>query len=92
MFPFASRRVGSMHLRLASVNAGEVIANLPSVWQGRWFKEGRVFDYHVSSFTAKFSRPMPFQIGGDAEGYRDEVSMRVADEPVELLDYTGSVH
>ncbi len=92
MFPFAARRVGNMHLRLAAVSAGEILANLPSVWQGKWFKDGRVFDYHVSSFTAKFARPMPFQIGGDAEGYRSEVSMRVAEQPVELIDYTGAVH
>jgi hypothetical protein len=32
---------------------------------------------------------MPFQIAGDAEGYRDEVTFGVAREQVELVDFTG---
>jgi diacylglycerol kinase family enzyme len=92
MFPFATRRPGAMHLRLAAVNALEVLSNLSQMWKGRWFKEGRLFDYHVRGFNVRFARPMPFQIGGDAEGYRSEVSMRVSPEPVELVDYSGAVH
>jgi hypothetical protein len=34
-----------------------------------------------------FDRPMPFQIGGDAEGYREEVSLGVDPRSVELLDF-----
>lgn len=92
MFPFATRRRGMMHLRLASdVTALDAIANLPRLWNGSWFRDG-FRDFHVREFTVRFARPAPLQIGGDAEGYRDEVTMRVADEPIELVDFTEAVN
>ena len=90
MFPFAARRRGMMHLRLASnVTALDVIANLPSFWHGRWFREG-IHDFHAREYSVRFARPTPLQIGGDAEGYHEQVTMRVADEPVELVDFSGA--
>ena len=35
-----------------------------------------------------FDRPMPFQVGGDAEGHREKVTLGIARRSVELLDYT----
>lgn len=92
MFPFAARRQAHMHLRLASVNAVEVVSNLQKLWKGRWFKDGKIFDFHTTDFQVRFARPMPFQIGGDAEGYRNEVRVRVGEGSVELVDFTGAVH
>ena len=87
MFPFAGRRRGMMHLRLASeVTSLKAIANLPRLWNGSWFCEG-FRDFHAREFKVRFARPAPLQIGGDAEGYRDEVTMRVADEPIEVADF-----
>ncbi|MBX5484396.1 MAG: hypothetical protein IRZ16_21450 [Myxococcaceae bacterium] len=91
MFPFAGKRPGTMHLRLAHVTAAEVLANLGRLWKGRWFNE-RIHDFYVRDVTVHFARPMPFQIGGDAEGYRDQLRMRVSDEPIQLVDFTGTVN
>lgn len=92
MFPFAARRSGMMHLRVASnVTTPEVVANLPRIWSGRWFSD-RMHEFHAREFTAQFAHPVPLQVGGDAEGYRTEVRMSVADEPIELVDYSGAVH
>lgn len=91
MFPFAGRRPGYMHLRLGAVGAVEVVANLSKLWKGRWFND-RIFDFHATDVTIHFARPMPFQIGGDAEGYRNEVRVQLADEPVELVDFNGPVN
>jgi diacylglycerol kinase family enzyme len=92
MFPFATRRRGMMHLRLASnVTALDVIANLPSFWSGRWFREG-FHDFHAREFTVRFSQPAPLQVGGDAEGYHLDVTMRVTDEPIELVDYNPAMN
>ncbi len=93
MFPFAGQRPGYMNLRLGAVGAVEALANLGNLWKGRWFPgHERVCDLHAKSFTAKFARPMPFQVGGDAEGYRDSLQMRVSSEPVQLVDFHGSVN
>jgi diacylglycerol kinase family enzyme len=91
MFPFAARRRGMMHLRLGNVSTPVVLANLPKLWRGRWFPEG-IQDFHASEVQLRFARPMPMQIAGDAAGYRDEMKLAVATEPVELVDFTGMVH
>ena len=91
MFPFAHQRRGMMHVRLGQVHATSVLANLPKLWEGRWFPEG-IHDFHAKDVTIRFAQPMPLQIGGDAAGYRDEVKLSVAPETVDLLDFHGSVN
>jgi diacylglycerol kinase family enzyme len=92
MFPFAGERQGMMHLRLGQLHASNVLANLPKLWAGRWFPEG-IHDFYAREAHIRFARPMPFQVGGDAAGYRQEVKLSVAPESVELLDFHhGTVH
>jgi diacylglycerol kinase family enzyme len=91
MFPFAAKRRGMMHLRLGDVSTPTILANLPKMWKGRWFPEG-IHDFHASQVQIRFSRPMPLQVAGDAAGYRDELTLSVASEPVEMVDFTGTVH
>jgi diacylglycerol kinase family enzyme len=91
MFPFAHQRRGMMHVRLGQVHATSVLANLPKLWEGRWFPEG-IHDFHAKDVTIRFAQPMPLQIGGDAAGYREEVKLSVAPETVDLLDFHGSVN
>lgn len=91
MFPFAGKRRGMMDLRLGTVPTTAILANLGKVWSGTWFPEG-LRDYLVKDATIRFSRTMPFQIAGDAEGYRDEVHFQVSPEPVDVVDFTGALH
>jgi diacylglycerol kinase family enzyme len=91
MFPFASERPGMMNLRLGQVHAPNVLANLPKMWAGRWFPEG-IQDYYAQEVTLRYAQPMPFQVGGDAAGYRDAVTFSMARESVELVDFHGALH
>ncbi|HLL55081.1 MAG TPA: diacylglycerol kinase family protein [Myxococcaceae bacterium] len=91
MFPFADQRRGFMHLRLAAVTAPQVVLNLPKLWAGKWFAD-YIHDFHVADCVVRCSRPMPLQIGGDAEGYHEQVAIDVAPEQVELVDFTGAVN
>ncbi|MFO0597771.1 MAG: diacylglycerol kinase family protein [Myxococcaceae bacterium] len=91
MFPFAGKRRGMMNLRLGTVPTTRILANLPKLWAGTWFPEG-INDFLVKDATIRFSREMPFQISGDAEGYRNEVHFQVAPEPIDVVDFTGSLH
>jgi diacylglycerol kinase family enzyme len=91
MFPFAGRRRGMMQLRLGAVSASAILANLPKLWKGKWFPEG-LHDFHAQEVTIRFSKPAPFQISGDAEGYRDRVTLSVARDAIEMVDFSGSVH
>jgi len=91
MFPFAGKRRGMMNLRLGMLPATSILANLPKLWTGSWFPEG-LRDFLVKDATIHFSREMPFQIAGDAEGYRKEVHFQLAPEPIDVVDFTGAIH
>ncbi|MFL5318135.1 MAG: diacylglycerol/lipid kinase family protein [Myxococcaceae bacterium] len=91
MFPFATKRAGYMNLRLGAVGTMNAIANLPKLWAGTWRDEG-IRDFYAKDVSIKFTKPMAFQIGGDAEGYREQVRLQVASEPIELVDFTGAVN
>lgn len=91
MFPFAGKRKGMMHLRIGALPTTSILANLPKLWAGQWQPEG-MFDFHCSDVRIKFARPMPLQVSGDAEGYRDEVRFSMANEPVELIDFNGALN
>lgn len=91
MFPFANHRRGYMQLRLGQLSAPNILAHLPKLWTGRWFPEG-IQDYHAKEVTIRFAQPMPFQVGGDAAGYREEVKLAVAPESVDLVDFHGAVN
>jgi diacylglycerol kinase family enzyme len=91
MFPFAGKRRGMMDLRIGTLPTTTILANLPKLWNGSWFPEG-LKDFLVKDATIRFSRPMPFQIAGDAKGHRTEVQFSVAPEPIEVVDFTGAIH
>ena len=67
MFPFAGKRQGMMQLRLGQLQPTHILANLPRLWTGRWFPEG-LKDYYAREVHIRFSRPMPFQMGGGRGG------------------------
>ena len=92
MFPFAGERRGMMQLRLSlsHLRPTTILANLPKLWAGRWFPEG-IHDFYARELHLRFAQPMPFQVGGDAVGYRTEVKLSMASESVELLDFNGAV-
>ncbi len=87
MFPFAGIRRGMMNLRLGTVNPGKIIGNLPGLWRGTWFPQG-LQDFLARDVTIRFDRAMPFQMGGDAQGYREEVRFQIASEPIDLVDFS----
>lgn len=91
MFPFAGKRRGMMNLRLGTLPPATILANLPKLWSGTWFPEG-LRDFLVKDATIRFSKPMPFQVAGDAEGYREEIHFQMSPEPIEVVDFAGALH
>ncbi len=91
MFPFAGKRRGMMHLRLGAVSTPFILMNLPKMWKGKWFPRG-IQDFHAQEVTIRFARPMALQVAGDAEGYREQLTIGMASEQVELVDYSGAVN
>jgi diacylglycerol kinase family enzyme len=86
-FPFAGEEPGLLHLRVASpIPVPLVLLNLPRIWSGS-FRHDAIHDFHARRVTLRFDRPTPLQVGGDAEGERDAVTMSVVPEPIELVDF-----
>jgi diacylglycerol kinase family enzyme len=92
MFPFAGRNRGMMQLRIGVVSTTSVLANLPKLWKGAWFPHERILDFAAEDVSFTFAKPMPFQVGGDAAGYRSEIRYQMAPEQLELLDFHAVVN
>lgn len=86
IFPHALKAPGRMQLRLTAMSAPEILRHLPAIWKGRT-PGSALLDFHVDKVRMTFDRPMPYQVGGDAEGYREEVVLGVDPVPVEMLDF-----
>jgi diacylglycerol kinase family enzyme len=90
VFPWADKSGGQMQLRvIASIGVASLLMNLPRIWSGAFTHEG-LLDFHADRVAIQFERPMPLQVGGDAEGWRDEVSFGMAAQPVELVDFASA--
>ncbi len=87
VFPFADKLPGRMQLRVATTNVAQALANLPAIWRGKW-RSPTFHDFFVERVHVRCAGPMPLQVGGDAKGYSDELTMSVADSPVELIDFS----
>lgn len=89
MFPFAGKRRGMFDLRVGKLPTTQILANLPRLWNGTWFPEG-LHDFLATDVSIRFSRPMPFQMAGDAEGHREELRIQTAAETIEVCDFSGA--
>jgi diacylglycerol kinase family enzyme len=90
LFPFAGARRGMMHLRIANLTIPQIIPHIyPALWEGRWFPEG-VMDFLCEDVEIRTDRKVPFQVGGDAEGYRDYARFSMWKNTVELLDFNSA--
>ena len=86
IFPHALQSPGKFQLRLTAISVPKILKNLCTLWTGGTTPSG-VIDFHCDRVLIKFDRDMPLQVGGDAEGYRREVVLSMAERPLELLDF-----
>jgi diacylglycerol kinase family enzyme len=90
VFPFVDRAPGMFQLRVAAeIPVPTILANVGRIWAGSFTHPGLV-DFHAERVALRFERAVPLQIGGDAEGWRDEVGFGMAAAPVEVVDFGGT--
>lgn len=88
-FPFAGRRAGTMQMRLFTrIPVAALVANVGPIFRGD-FRHRGLLDFEVERVEMAFDRAMPLQLGGDAEGMRDRLTMGMAPHAVSLLDYSA---
>jgi hypothetical protein len=56
------------------------------LWRGEHPME-KMHTFLVDRVRARFSRPVPFQAGGDRLGMREEITFALAREQVDLVDW-----
>jgi diacylglycerol kinase family enzyme len=89
-FPYAEARPGMLQLRVATqLSVPTVLWNLNRIWAGSFGHPG-LLDFHVERVAVRFERPVPFQIGGDAEGAREQVTFGMDPAGVEMVDFAAS--
>ncbi len=90
-FPYAGQAGGLMQLRvMTDVGVPTILMNLHRIWSGEFAHEG-LLDFHADQVSLRFERPMPLQVGGDAEGWHDEVAFGMASDAVEIVDFGAAV-
>lgn len=85
-YPYATAMPGYMNLRVANVSVPVALSNLKPMWTGKW-ETPFITDYLVKDVTFNFDKEFPLQLGGDPEGLRNSLDLRVSDHTVELLDF-----
>ena len=88
--PLARRKPGFINVRVYDKPVLEAVKNMFSLWRGDFPQPG-THDFFATAVQFTFSRPVPFQIGGDGEGTREEITFRVAKETVPIVDWTKAL-
>ena len=85
VFPFAQRRTDRFHLRISTASISYLLSHLPGIWNGS-LRSDKFIDFLVEGVRLESDEPMPYQIGGDAAGYRKELEVRLSERSFRVLD------
>jgi hypothetical protein len=85
-FPFARAVPGRFNLRMFVGSTVAALSRVPLLWTGKHPLDG-MLTWLLTSCDARFSRQVPFQIGGDLLGHRDKIRYGLAAEKVDVLDF-----
>ena len=86
VLPFAGVDPNRFHLRLVNVPTHELVLSARKVWKGT-LMHGGLHDFHVDNVHLEFSEPMPYQLGGEPRGMRDEITITMSGRAVDLVRF-----
>ncbi len=85
-FPFAGLVARRFCFRIYAGHALEATMRMGQLWRGA-HPLAKMHTWLLTSCKATFSRPVPFQMGGDRVGLRTEIEYGLAAEQVSVLDW-----
>ena len=86
MFPFAMRKDGFLNLRISTMGIGTIITHIyPGLWKGT-YRHPKLRDFLVQDIVIESNEALPYQIGGDASGYRKRLQFKVAKKPIQVAE------
>lgn len=86
MFPFATGRQGRFQLRVVTMTPLQIGQHIYSAWNGELRHPG-LLDYYVDKVHVEFEETIPYQLGGEATGYRKEITFSLAQEPTKMISF-----
>lgn len=90
VYPFSMTKKGYFNFRVADVTVPTVLSRIKTVWNGTWEDSG-LNDFLVKHILIETKNDAPFQLGGDPEGYRKQVEVKISDFSPEMLDLQASM-
>ena len=84
MFPHATARAGRFQLRIAKMTAFQAALHFPRIFKGTIDHPG-IMDWWADRVRVTADDAMPYQVGGDASGYRSEVVFSLNQVPIGLI-------
>ena len=84
ILPLAGKDPQRMHLRIADIGILRALGNIWPLWRGTYTGTG-LHNFLAPAVRLEYDRDMPLQIGGDAEGVRQTMELRMVPEAVRLL-------
>ena len=90
-YPFAGLMPRRFCMRVYSGGVVEATLRMGRLWRGE-HPMPKMHSWLLTSCRAVFSHPVPFQIGGDRVGHKQEVEYRLASEQVNLLHWRRLRH
>ncbi len=89
-FPKARERAGHFHARIYTGGPLDALLAARALWRGGPVRG--MHDFLLTNATFTFSRPLPFQIGGDPCAARERLVLRVDPLGVHVVDWTAALH
>jgi hypothetical protein len=86
-FPFAGLVPRRFCLRVYTAKALRAVGSSAALWRGA-HPIPHMSTFMLTSCRAVYSRPVAFQIGGDRVGHKSEIEYSVAQEQVDLLEWS----
>jgi diacylglycerol kinase family enzyme len=86
-FPFAHAAPGRVSVRVYSGPILKATRHIVSLWRGQHPVPG-MHDFLVTRARLAFDREVPFQVGGDLAASRTSFEVRIADDAVDLVDWS----
>jgi len=84
--PFVNKKKGYFQIRIMDIPPLKLGVRVLQAWNGL-YEGDDVKDFLVKDVSVKFSRPMPFQIAGEAAGYKKEVMASLSKEKIDFIKF-----
>jgi len=84
MFPFASQKANRFQVRVIDMSALQMTTNLWPAWNGK-LRHPDIHDFYADRVRVVFKDAMPYQLGGEAAGYRKEMTFSLSEQAISMI-------